>query len=256
MMLHVFSCSYNQINHTKRSVESILSAIEATRACPIEYNIIDNNSKDGSQEFLLKHSNKININLNNKNMGKAVATNIAIKEAAKRLNKDSVLFLVDSDIRLTDLNFFNEFLEIWSKIKTQVSAIVCNQDGNSLMKRDFVWRESKDFSYFVPSEGYGSGIAGGAMFVPYEYWLKVKGYRENTGPKCTPSIYGSNDGLLMLDLWTKTLKPITIIKDLEVYHPFEENKDYQKWKIMQHNALKENGHSVATKGFFDDEQKL
>jgi len=127
--------------------------------------------------------------------------------------------------------------------------MVCTQTGNSLFKRNFKWTDSeKGFQYFVPPEGYGHGIAGGAIIVPYKNWTAVNGYKEGIG------IYGGNDGNLTLSLFNKTKKPISVIKDLVVFHFPEDSKEYQQWKDNQHQSIIKTGKS-DNKGFYDDNTK-
>ena len=250
MNIHVFSCSYNQHDKSKKCID-ILKEQKKKSKSNVFLHFIDNNSKDKSNELIV--SSKLDDTYcSDLNLGKAKALNYLVQkyDIDYGFSKDDLIFSLDSDIQLHSDNFFDGITRIWNKVKDQVSCIVCNQSGNSLTKRSFEWREGKDIKYYIPCEGYGNGIAGGALITSIDNWKLIKGYRENLGLNGGPNKYGGADGNIMLDLYTKTTKPIMICENLTVYHPEENNKKYQKWKNKQHKELLQHGHVLSNDEFF------
>jgi len=246
MNIYLSICNYNARDKLKETLDSVYKAKPLDNDTKVS--IVDNNSQDGSVDVIKEYSFLDLVLYRDTNVGKAIAINELVKQTndIMKIKDDDLIFSLDSDITLVTDNFFKRVMEIWPVMEKHVSCLVCTQTGNSLCKRSFEWTDSnKGFHYFVPSEGYGFGIAGGAMITPYKYWKKIGGYREQLG------IYGGNDGNALLDLYTKISKPITVIKDLEVFHFEEENKEYQKWKDDQHQSMLSIGRSFSA-GFFDD----
>ena len=250
MKIHLFICNYNAATKLKQTLDSIYppNPEDISQIPTINVAIVDNASKDNSKEIITNFGPSYSL-FSPTNIGKAKALNQLVKEYSERnggIEDDDLIISLDSDIYLTQFTFFDTLRVIWSILQDKVACLVCFQIGNSLFKRQFNWTQSKKgFSYFCPSEGYGSGVAGGAVIMPYKYWKAVKGYTEDRG------IYGSNDGLLLLKLWNHTNKPICVVKELEVYHAHEDNMTYEAWKqIAQQEQLK-HGKCLASKGFYD-----
>ena len=253
MRVFVSICNYNAAYKMRQSIDSIL----LQQANDVLIGVVDNASKDDSRELLEGPLNEDVdcLLLNDVNVGKAIAMNTLVKTAIDKFNlqDDDLIFSLDSDIKLNALNFFTNMKEIWTILSKHVSCLVCTQSGNNLSKRQFEWTDSKkSFHYFVPKEGYGYGIAGGAVITSIANWKLINGYRENMGKdKKQAALYGGMDGWLLYDLFTSTHKPICVIKELEVFHFDEENKEYQKWKNQVHLEHQKFGFSKTTKGFFD-----
>ena len=229
----------------RESIKSIENNINGNVSCAI----YDNASKDGSRDYLIGQDgcNGFDFWCNETNIGKAKALNWLVDNRFDNIKDDDLIFSLDSDLRLVTEKFFDKVQSIWDVIGNKVSCIVCKQTGNSLYKRNIAYRHSDtgNFNYFVPEEGYGHGVAGGALIVPYKYWKQVGGYNEDNG------LYGGNDGNLMLRLFQDTGKPICVIEDLRVFHPFEDNKEYQAWKDTAHQQQMVHGKCIESKGFFD-----
>lgn len=248
MKIHVFICNYNAGNKLKQTLDSLNQCLSYPTCQNVYISVVDNASKDNYLEILQPFNSALTI-LNKSNIGKAKALNNLIKQysdSTQHIEDDDLIMSLDSDIYITQASFFDTLQSIWSILKEKVSCLVCFQTGNSLFKRKFEWTDSKKgFNYFCPSEGYGAGIAGGAIIIPYKYWKLVNGYDENKG------IYGSNDGNLLYGLYNKTKKPICVIKELEVFHSHEENLDYQKWKDEAHKQQVIYGKCMSNGGFYD-----
>lgn len=245
-MIHVFMCNYNAGDRVTHSTESLKPFIDSNQ---MKLHFIDNNSKDGSELNVVCDCERFEVLPSN--IGKAAAIN-ALVEAAK-LSDDDIMLLIDSDIKIENPNFAALLEDSWKTLSSMVSAIVCMQTGNSLHRReiDFISLQPRlNASAFFPAEGYGYGIAGGAMSVRYKDFKSVGGFNMRTGANQTPSIYGSNDGLLMLSLWNYSRKPICVIKELQVFHPPEPDKAYQQWKDSIHQEHARFGHAVTSKGFY------
>ena len=261
----ILSCNYNANDRLQPAIESWAQSagfMQNANVGKVSLYITDNNSKDGSKDYLTNLSknpdprfDSCKIFLNDVNCGKAKAVNEMAKIALQDANS-TLLMLIDSDIRICQPEMLAIACEIGWVTKDKVSAMVCWQTGNSLFKRHFQWTKTvkenlPEFNYFVPNEGFGSGIAGGAMFLWNQDWINVGGFRENMGKDKKPSIYGSNDGCLLFDAFSRTNRPIMVIKELEVYHPPEVDLKYQAWKDSLHREHIQYGHSITEKGFFD-----
>lgn len=244
-MIYIVMCNYNKLEEMKKSISSIKEQFNDN----VKLLIVDNTSVDGSIDWLKNNKNIDKVILNKYNKGKAKAINNLIKETDKEIgiDNDDLIFNLDSDISIISDNFFEKVEDIWRIVSEKVSCLVCIQDGNNLFKRNFHFNHSSigNFDYFIPSEGFGIGIAGGAMITSYKNWKSVSGYREDRG------LYGFNDGGLLLDLYQKTQKPICVIKNLKVFHPFETNEEYKRWKEMAQNQQINFNKCTEEKGFFD-----
>lgn len=263
--LAILSCNYNALHNLKPALESWAVAAEfmqKSKVGPVRLYLTDNNSKDGSKEFLTEFSKKpdtrftsCQIFLNEINSGKSKAVNEMSKIALQSANS-TLLFLLDSDISICHPEMLAIASEIAELTSDKVSSLVCWQTGNSLFARKFSWTNSikaniPPFSYFVPKEGFGVGIAGGAMFMWDKNWKNIGGFRENMGNNGKSAIYGAADGCLLFDSFSITNKPIMVIKELEVYHPPEIDIKYQEWKKQLHKEHIINGHAITERGFFD-----
>ncbi len=237
-------CNYNAGDRVAKSTDALNRFIESNQ---MELHFIDNASRDRSYENVkCKCKQKI---LLDHNIGKAAAINHLVSLA--EIPDDGIILLIDSDIEVIPNDFASKLEEAWKRCKGQVSAIICMQSGNSLHRRKLeFFNISPGISTFFPIEGYGHGIAGGAMSVISSAFKSVGGFNMKTGANGNPSIYGSNDGLLMLSLWNKLQKPVCVIKELEVYHPPEPDSNYQKWKDGVHQEHAKFGHAVTDKGFY------
>lgn len=245
-------CNYNAGMHLQNCLESI-----SKNAMPdVRVSIFDNASIDGNinaiGKFQISGLMGITVRINEVNVGKAVALNSLVSELECHLHDDDLIFSLDSDISLVSEDFFQRAIDIWKIIGDKVSCMVCRQSGNSLFRREIFYQDSPigNFGYFAPKEGYGAGIAGGAMFIPYRHWKTVGGYDITKGADGKAALYGGHDGNLMLNLYRKTNLPVCVIRELEVFHPPEENMDYQKWKDSIHDEHRKFGRMVSTEEFF------
>jgi GT2 family glycosyltransferase len=115
--------SYN----TKNVLEDCLKSIAKSLKVDHEVIIVDNNSTDGTPEFLKKSKSKnVKVIFNKKNLGFAKANN-----QASRLAKSDYLLLLNSDTLLAD-DPVSDLLKILEK-DDSISAATCmlkNKDGS------------------------------------------------------------------------------------------------------------------------------
>ncbi len=242
-------CNYNASTHLQTVFDSIKENRKNLKEdLKVKVSVVDNASKDGSQTILKRFQDEGLIDtlvLSEANVGKAIAIDRLVFEAGKNgLKDDDLVFSLDSDISLIADDFFTKLDDIWTKVAGKVSCIVCQQLGNSLFKRKMNWRNSgKGFDYFA--DPYGEGIAGGAIIVPFRHWKMVNGYDTSRG------LYGGNDGQMMLNLHRMLNMPVCVIRDLTVFHPYEENLNYIVWKKEAHKQQMSHQKCIFSKGFYD-----
>lgn len=244
--IYIISCNYNiKENILKDNILNNQKIINNSRN--ILYSIIDNNSTIEKTDFKAI-SNIIYISLN-KNIGKAKALNLLVNKLNDKylISDNDLIFSLDSDIKITNPNFFSIVKNCYKLFeKDKISCLVCSQVGNSLFKREINYLEfNKEFSYFLPEEGFGYGIPGGGLLTTFKNWKLVGGYDERKG------IYGSNDGTLFVNLNKITKLPICVIKELEIFHPFEDDTKYKEWKEKAHKQQLTYGRCIEEKGFYD-----
>lgn len=251
-MINTFICNYN-------AGKFLHNTFDALRKCDRKntaIRLIDNASIDFSELLIAKEIDEMcttdpvltTANFKRNNIGKSKAINEEVKKFSDCtiINKSDLIFSMDSDLQILNPNFFTEVERIWNLVHNRVSCLVCWQEGNSLYKREICFYDSgKGFNYFVPKEGYGHGIAGGGIITNKENWDLVGGYRENCG------LFGGDDGFLMLDLYNKTNKPICVIKELNVFHPFNDDIKYRAWKDKCLTQQVQLGKCIEEKGFYD-----
>ena len=255
MRLFILSCNYNAGSNAQLAFYSLLSSIESS---PVEtiYSIIDNKSSDYEITWLkseeIKYPN-VNFIFNDFNMSKAKALNKLFKltDEKYKFADEDLIMSIDSDIKIEtpdQINFFEKVLSAYNILQEHISCLVFNQSGHSLIKRQMNFIKYKDmFEYFVPCEGYGNGVAGGALLISVKNWKQISGYRENMG------LYGGDDAYIMVDCFQQIRKPICVLNCPKVYHPFPTNDKYEEWKQKCFKQQLSLGKCVEEKGFFDND---
>lgn len=107
MQISVIIVNYKTKEFTKNAVESVIQ-----QTCGLDYEIIvvDNNSQDGSAEYLRSNfGDKIKLIVSEKNIGFGGANNIAIRQAIGKY-----VFLLNPDTKILNdaVNIFYEYMEI------------------------------------------------------------------------------------------------------------------------------------------------
>jgi len=243
MIINICICNYNAGNKLKDTLDSIS---KAKKNHNINVVVFDNASKDNSKDIIIDHKIINHSYISPKNVGKARAINYIVSKILTNISDDDLIFSLDSDIYLIEEDFFDKTIKYWKLLKNHVSCLICWQEGVSLYRRQLKFQKYNKLEYFVPSEGYGYGIAGGAMLIPYKNWKAVNGYRENCG------LFGGDDGNLTLDLFRTIKKPICVVKNLRVFHPGDNNIEYRKWKDEALIQQIKNGKCLKNKGFFEN----
>jgi glycosyltransferase involved in cell wall biosynthesis len=243
-MIHVIITTYNNPKNVKKCLNKIS---EVSR----EINILvcDNNSKEETKKVLKTFENKFNIHYNDKNIGKSALVNKMYKSL--KVDRNDILIIMDGDLEIVGSS--DDFFNLSEKIikGLDCSIAVANQQGNNCHKFNAPWIycEPGKFNY-VANLG-GGGMAGGVTIIKCGLWEEVGGYRENTGPNETAPIYGSDDGFLLHDSSLISEKPVVIIKELLVNHPFDEDPGYKKWKNDRFVEHLRHGFCLETKGYYD-----
>lgn len=114
--------SYNSLDYTKQCIESIRNT------CPesaYELIVVDNNSQDGSAEWLMKQSG-IKLLLNKENMGFPKGCNQGIEMA----EKESDIFLLNNDTILCENSLFWLRMGIYENDKVGATGSVSNYVSN------------------------------------------------------------------------------------------------------------------------------
>lgn len=123
--------------NTKKYLEKCLRAVFAQSFKDFKVLYIDNNSKDGSVQWMQKHYPKIKIIKNQKNLGYAGGHNIGIQYAAKKNFK--YILCLNPDVFLEE-DYLQELIKIMKKYKNIASA------GGKLLKYD--WQNQKKTNIF------------------------------------------------------------------------------------------------------------
>lgn len=124
----VFSITYDRLNYTKQSFESL----RETAGYQYDHFVVDNGSTDGTQAWLKKHIDKDKLILNDKNCGISKASNQAI-EMIKAKGYDCVLKWDNDCIGLTK-GFLGKMVDIWKSnhkfaLSCYVQGLVDNPGG-------------------------------------------------------------------------------------------------------------------------------
>jgi dolichol-phosphate mannosyltransferase len=120
----VFNEYKNLVSHLKNTEDYISNKIS-----DYEILLIDNNSTDGSREFIKNYqSKKINKYFNEKNIGKGGSTKIGIKDA-----KGEYLIIHDID---GEYNISDCFLCLDNAILTKSNLVI----GSRVSKKNFIYR--------------------------------------------------------------------------------------------------------------------
>jgi GT2 family glycosyltransferase len=152
----VITVTYNCADLIEKNIESV-----AKYGQHCEHIIVDNNSKDGTQELLNKHIEKLKLILNNKNQGFTKANNQGIEIA-----NGKYIFLLNPDAAITENTIQNLVSAFESSEQIgAVAPVLLNPDGSI---QNYTRTFPKPFALFVES------------FVPKKYWNKFESYRKYT----------------------------------------------------------------------------
>lgn len=186
--------NYNTKKLTGKAIESIYNFAKNLR---FEIILIDNNSQDGSVQYLKKTFPKVKIIENNENLGFGKANNQGIKEA-----KGEFIYLFNSDAYLIDdstENLIKKAKEI--KELGAIAPLILNEDRSiqqsggffPTIEKIFWWMTFLDdlpfglmlspyhidHDRFYQKERELDWITGAAMVIPKAVYNKVGGFDEN-----------------------------------------------------------------------------
>lgn len=113
--------TYNDINRAPIAVESV---VNHTKRYPLKLYVIDNNSSDGTAEFIKKSENAIVIK-NNKNLGFGAAHNVVLNEQIGKYH-----FVINPDITLNS-DVISDMVDYFESNPDVVMAMpkILNEDG-------------------------------------------------------------------------------------------------------------------------------
>ena len=133
--------------NSKKQLEKCLNTIKpAIKPLSYEVIIIDNYSKDGSQEFIKKHFIKVRLIANNRNMGYTSEINRAMK-----IGKGKYKLIINPDSRLMPKSISNLVNFMKQKKRSGIAGpLVLNEDGSFQWScRRGVARPFAVFCYFL-----------------------------------------------------------------------------------------------------------
>lgn len=114
--------TFNQLSYTKRCIESI---IKYSNYGNMEIIVVDNNSSDGTKEYLTSLGSKIRVIFNEKNLGFSKANNMGIKLAV-----GDVIILLNNDTVVTK-EWIGKFVKhIYGDCNIGMIGPVTNNIGN------------------------------------------------------------------------------------------------------------------------------
>lgn len=152
-----------------------------------------------------------------KNYGKAHNIN----EMTSTLDYDYMLTM-DSDIVFLDnVNYYYE-IQRMTTIEN-MAVIAFNQLEGNCHLVDYLTSEKTINDQKYVWNDTGGGIAGGCLFINFEFWKQIKGYK-------VMGVYAGDDAYLFMDA-KKRNKFFALNTEVSVIHPIETNGEYQKWKI-------------------------
>lgn len=158
--LSIIIISYNTKEITKKCLQTIIKSLSANKKLKIEIIVVDNNSNDGSYEFLKKFEKDMansknlifKIFLNKKNLGYAKANNLAVKHA----QSNYILFL-NSDIEVLN-NGISLLFNFYQQNERKIHFL-----GGKLFNKDLSPQMSCGPFYSLP-------VVFAALFLKGDHW--------------------------------------------------------------------------------------
>jgi GT2 family glycosyltransferase len=213
--------------------------------------IMDNNSDstvknaiDTWHKRMKEIGNDVDVVWLQENEGKASAVNKAVDMF---VDDDSIICSLDSDIRVYAMTLQNCFSTV--EVNRTPTILCAQQDGanchlyspNSSESIVDIGNNIKVRLLQVPN---GRGVAGGCLFIRSNMFKKMGGYNEGMG------VYGGNESGLYARFNNRKYG-IFVAPDLSVFHPPENNDDYQAWKDSCQNSIRSTGVCGKDKGYFE-----
>jgi len=226
----IFVPVYHRDNKTKKSISSLLETEARDTSIEIELSIyigINGASQEllsyieeKKQEFLNKGM-RYEVFKSKTNIGKPKIVNIMVECLATEID---YVISYDSDMIVTDPYWVLKFVKIFESYKgdKKIGALCSQQSGNCchvLDKDPFIYTAG-DFTLITRAGN--EGVAGGVLVTPFSIWESLGGYMAHR-------VYASDDAHYALSCANNNLL-MAVVKEIEVYHPFEDDSGYVDWK--------------------------
>ena len=166
---------------------------EIDKLCPVLYN-----------KYSINYGKAYNIN--------SITSNLTGYDLLLTMDSD-IVFLDDYDYlgRINDLNIEN--LGVISFMQLEGNCHLVDRLDQKIVINNHTFIYNRD----------GGGIAGGCVLVNFDFWKEIGGYR-------VMGVYAGDDAFLFIDAMQRG-KRFALDLDIEVIHPFENDHEYQKWKV-------------------------
>lgn len=246
-LISICGVTYNRKDLVEGWINSILANIPAGG----KFYIADNNSKDGTKEFLKsmeKYPAITKIEYYDKNIGKGPALNRLFKLAVKQNPKPEYLVSTDSDI-VVGQGWYNQLLNVFQIYKDSkkvgwVSPIYYDDNNPIPHSRDKMYVMGKERGTFIDN----IGCAGGFFMMPTSMYEEVGGY-------VSENKYGGVDGTYLHTCRKAGYRcgytTECVVRHLRGGANYDE---YEVWKRKIQKNLKKRGVFTfrVEKGFWDD----
>lgn len=230
MKVNIFTPTYHRFDMTKRSLESIIPFVNSSVYDTTLY-ICDNNSPPEMQEWLKTLIDKrVKVFLSEKNIGKAAIVNKVYAQNSECTH----IISIDSDmIADEEYNFIDGM--VWCiEHFNDFGLLSTFQKGKDCQ----LWRgltEKVSLEKHEICYGRYNCVAGGCIILKKEIWESIGGY-------CTEGkVYGFDDAIMMQDIHTKLKKKVGVINTVKLTHPYDDDKQYQSWKLKNVSSRKSEG---------------
>lgn len=231
-LVSIYITTFNRIDLLKRAIRSVLNQDYTN----IEVIVVDDCSKDGTQEYLRhieKLDNRIRFFANDNNYGACKSRNVAIENA----KGEFITGLDDDDLFLP--NRVSEFLERWKYIKPSTvalssSIIIQSPNGKKILRRpQFVKK-----THLIDN----GNFVGAQVFTRTEYLKKIGGFDERM-----PIMQDFECWLRLLDISSgasiETTRKETYVVD--VSHPHTRISHNRSGKLAQAHEIVFSKHAFS-----------
>ena len=162
--------TFNRLEKTKFCLESIFRNTEV----PFMLTVVDNNSEDGTRDWLLSNAFPISrVVLLNQNIGIAKASNIAWRDGPK-----AYYVKLDNDIVIEKRGWLRELVELCDNVD-KLGVVAYNVEG-----RRFREASQGPLKFQIKDQG---NLGGCSIMIPQRTWEKLGYWCEDYG------LYGEED---------------------------------------------------------------
>ena len=242
MKINLFSITYHRFDDTKKSLPTIIEAVNTSKNDVTLY-VGDNNSPQDMRDWLVDitiYNPKIKLYLGEKNIGKPLFVNTLYQ---KHNDCDYIMF-VDSDMIADEnnqYNFIDKMVEVLID-NPQFGLLSSFQKENSCHILPNSKKMTTNGNTIIYNET-EKGIGGGCCIMSKKDWMGIG------GKFMVLNLYGYDDAIMVRDTVYRLNKMVGVVENVKLIHPFDTNKDYYKWKKT--NESKQYRDISNLKGFFD-----